>query len=81
MQAARAGLSTDGRTLERFMASMVVAWGLPLADRQRPRGDELAADGIFVAGDWVGDHLLGDAALASGAAAGRWAAVRRAVAV
>ncbi|HEX4982775.1 MAG TPA: hypothetical protein VFV63_13810, partial [Ilumatobacteraceae bacterium] len=81
MQAARAGLSTEGRALERFMASMVVAWGLPLADRRRPRGDELAAEGIFVAGDWVGDHLLGDAALASGAAAGRSAAIRRAVAV
>jgi phytoene dehydrogenase-like protein len=81
MHAARAGLVADGRTLERFMASMVVAWGLPLADRQRPRGDELAADGIVVAGDWVGDHLLGDAALASGAAAGRSAGIRRAVAV
>lgn len=77
--AARGGVGTE-RVFERFMASMTVAWGQPLADRARPRGDELASEGIFVAGDWIGDSLLGDASLASGSAAGTAAARRTAIA-
>ncbi|CAN5454287.1 FAD-dependent oxidoreductase [soil metagenome] len=74
--AARAGLPPTGeRTVERFLADMTVAWGSHQVGVLRPRGDELAAHGIHVAGDWVGDHLLADAALDSGARAGRAAGV------
>jgi hypothetical protein len=74
--ATRAGLPPTGeRTVERFLADMTVAWGSPQVGVPRPRGDELAAEGIHVAGDWVGDHLLADAALESGVRAGRAAAV------
>lgn len=79
--ASRAGLPpSDGRMIERFLADMTVTWGSPTVGVQRPRGDELAAEGIHVAGDWVGGHLLADASLDSGLRAGR-AAARRRVAV
>jgi len=76
--ARRAGVSTDatGRTMERFLAASPVAWGSPTMHTERPRGDEFAAQGVHVAGDWVGDHLLADAALHSGARAGEAAANR-----
>ncbi|HEY3486365.1 MAG TPA: hypothetical protein VGK49_13330, partial [Ilumatobacteraceae bacterium] len=78
--ATRAGLPPrEGRVLDRFLAAPVVSWGSPVVGLTRPRGDELAHEGIHVAGDWVGSHLLADAALGSGAAAGRAAAQRHAV--
>jgi phytoene dehydrogenase-like protein len=62
------------RTLERFLAAPVVAWGTQLPGVERPTGLELASRGVFAAGDWVGDHLLADAAAASGHASGLAAA-------
>jgi hypothetical protein len=77
LHASRAGVpSGDERVVDRFLAPMPVAWGSPTVGAIRPRGDELARDGIHVAGDWVGDHLLADAALDSGARAGLAAANR-----
>jgi phytoene dehydrogenase-like protein len=73
----RAGLPRERRVMERFLHRMTVAHGLPIADRRRPRGDELAADGLFAAGDWVSDEMLADAAIASGAAAARAIVGRR----
>jgi glycine/D-amino acid oxidase-like deaminating enzyme len=76
--AARAGLPAPGeRTVDRFLAEMVVTHGSPTIEHPRPRGDELAAEGVHVAGDWIGDHLLADAAFDSGARAGRAVAARR----
>lgn len=66
------------RDVERFLAAPVVAWGTPVPGVARPTGLELAGRGVLVAGDWVGDHLLADAAVASGVAAGT-AAARRTV--
>lgn len=77
--AARGGVGTE-RVFDRFMASITVAWGRQLPDRSRPRGDELGSEGIFVAGDWIGESLLADAALASGSTAGAAAAARTAIA-
>ena len=62
--------------LDRFLARPTVAWGTPQAGVVRPTGTELAASGFLAAGDWVGGHLLADAALTSGAAAGALAARR-----
>lgn len=79
--AALAGVAASSeRDVERFLAAPVVAWGSPVPGTERPTGLELAADGVFVAGDWVGDHLLADAAVASGAAAGAEAGRRVVVA-
>ena len=80
--AARAGVAPRGeRVLDRFLAAPVVSWGSPVVGVARPRGDELAHEGIHVAGDWVGSSLLADAALGSGAVAGRAAARRHATVV
>lgn len=72
---ARAGGPAPGeRAVERFLAAPVVSWGSPQVGIERPTGLELAASGIYAAGDWVGTRLLADASILSGAAAGRAAA-------
>lgn len=73
--AAVAGVPAE-RDVERFLAASVVAWGRPQVGVDRPTGLELAADGVYAAGDWVGPAMLADAALDSGAAAGAAAATR-----
>lgn len=79
--AALAGVATPpDRDLERFLAAPTVTWGAPVPGVERPTGLELADAGVAVAGDWVGDHLLADAAVASGVDAGLAAARRVAVA-
>ena len=70
----------DERDFERFMAANVVAWGRHQVGIERPTGRELAGDGVFAAGDWVGPGMLADAALDSGAEAGAAAARRAKVA-
>jgi phytoene dehydrogenase-like protein len=65
------------RSLDRFLAAPVVSWGSPVPGVLRPTGLELAAGGVYAAGDWVGDHLIADAAVASGRAAGLAAARAR----
>lgn len=78
--AAMAGVAPPTeRAVERFLAAPVVTWGTPLPDVERPTGHELAERGLFAAGDWVGRHLIADAAVASGRAAGAAASQRVAV--
>ncbi|HWL43550.1 MAG TPA: FAD-dependent oxidoreductase [Ilumatobacter sp.] len=73
--AALAGLPGPAdRDIDRFLAAPVVTWGTPQPHTVRPTGLELADRGLLVAGDWVGERLLADASLTSGAAAGRAAA-------
>ena len=69
-----AGIASDTIVEQRFLAHMHVAWSVPTADRGGLPGrpDALVPwhKRVFVAGDWVGAvGLLGDAAIASGAAA------------
>jgi len=77
---ALAGVEPDAVEERRVLASMTVAHAQPrpgsgLAGRPGIRVP--TSDRCFLAGDWVGDTgLLGDAALASGVAAGREAARR-----
>jgi phytoene dehydrogenase-like protein len=79
---ARAGVvEPSERDIDRFLAAPVVAWGTPMPGVERPTGLELADRGLVAAGDWVGDHLLADAAVASGHASGIAAARRAMVAV
>ena len=71
-----AGVADEDIVARRFLASMTVASTAPRADRGglagRPGTEATGTPGIHLAGDWVGpDGLLADAALASGAAAGR----------
>lgn len=68
------------RLVDRFLHDPVVTWGSPVPGVARPAGDELAARGVWAAGDWVGPHLLADAAVCSGVRSGRAAARRRAAA-
>ena len=73
--ASMAGAPAPGeRSVERFLAAPVVAWGSPVPGLVRPTGHELAGQGIYAAGDWVGDHLIADAAVSSGRSAGLAAA-------
>lgn len=77
--AAAAGIVAPGVVADRFLARMTVSGGIPLAAAGglpgRPPVEVASTPGLFLAGDWVGDEgMLGDAALASGAAAGRAAA-------
>ncbi len=73
--AARAGAAPAAeRTVERFLAAPVVAWGSPVPGVVRPSGLELARDCVYAAGDWLGEHLLADASIGSGRAAGLAAA-------
>jgi phytoene dehydrogenase-like protein len=71
-----AGVSDDDVVAQRFLASMTVACTAPRAALGglpgRPDSGASGTPGIHLAGDWVGpEGLLADAALASGAAAGR----------
>ena len=80
---ALAGLGKSDVVAERFLHRMVVAGGLPLAETGglsgRPPVQVSGADGLYIAGDWVGDQgLLGDAALASGRRAAQLAIERAA---
>ncbi|MEM9039784.1 MAG: FAD-dependent oxidoreductase [Actinomycetota bacterium] len=82
--ARRMGVEPATAIVDRYLHRMVTASGTPLADRRRPHGAELAADGLWAAGDWVapdvpgGEHaLLADAAVGSGAAAARAVARQR----
>lgn len=74
-----AGLPGPGdRLVDRFLAASVVTWGSPVVGIERPTGLELAARGVYAAGDWIGRPLLADASIVSGATAGA-AAARRAM--
>ncbi|MCU4184597.1 FAD-dependent oxidoreductase [Acidiferrimicrobium sp. IK] len=72
-----AGILDDNIVEERFLACMVVTHLLPTPDEGlagRPPVAVREAEGIFVAGDWVGPTgWLADAAMASGECAGRLA--------
>ena len=73
-------------TAVRFLHRVVAATDIPAAASGGLAGRPLTAvpglPGVHVAGDWVGpEGMLADAALASGAAAGRAAAAAREVAV
>jgi len=75
----QAGIGDDDVVTERFLARMVVATAIPTAAggglAGRPGTQVPGLPATFVAGDWVGpEGLLADAALASGADAGRRAA-------
>ncbi len=79
-----AGIDLGDVVAERFLARMVVSAAMPLAElgglRGRPPVVVEGCDGLFLAGDWVGEEgMLGDAVFASGDLAGRSAAasVRR----
>lgn len=78
--AATAGVCDENVVIERFLARMVVTHMVPSPERGldgRPRVavDVDEADGLFIAGDWVGPvGWLADAALASGEEAGKLAA-------
>ena len=71
-----AGVSDDDVLAERFLASMTVAERCPAPHGEDCPGGRMSGStgtpGVHLAGDWVGpEGLLADAALASGAAAGR----------
>jgi len=79
--ATSAGIDADDIVEERFLARMVVTGPLPTAVggglAGRPPVEVPDHPGMLVAGDWVGPTgLLSDAAVASGAEAGRLAANR-----
>jgi phytoene dehydrogenase-like protein len=81
--AADSGIIDDDIVEQRFLARMVVTGAMPIAAQGglagRPPAEVPGLPGAFVAGDWVGPvGLLADAALASGAHAGRLAAARSA---
>ncbi|QXC60336.1 NAD(P)-binding protein [Aquihabitans sp. G128] len=81
--AAEAGVAEADVAEERFLAEMVVTGGLPTAQggglSGRPEASAADRPGVLLAGDWVGPvGLLADAAIASGAEAGRQAARRAA---
>ena len=76
-----AGIREDDVVESRFLSRMVVTGAIPTAAAGglagRPAVDVPGRQGVLLAGDWVGDEgLIGDAALASGARAGRLAAER-----
>jgi phytoene dehydrogenase-like protein len=69
-----AGVGDDDVVTSRFLAHLTVCGAAPIAAAGGLPGRPpvRAGDGLYVAGDWVGDEgLLADAALASGHAAGR----------
>lgn len=81
--AADAGVADDDIVEERFLPRMVVSGGMPTAGAGgcagRPAVVGPERPGVLLAGDWVGSTgLLADAAVASGAEAGRHAAARSA---
>jgi phytoene dehydrogenase-like protein len=70
------GIERDRVVAHRFLARMVVTGGIPIAARGglagRPGVRVPGVDGLFLAGDWVGpEGMLADAAVSSGAVAGR----------
>lgn len=78
-QAVAAGIDARKVVAQRFLRRMVVTGSVPTAASGglagRPPVQVPGADGLLLAGDWVGPvGLLGDAAVASGASAGRAAA-------
>ncbi len=80
-----AGVVSDDIVTSRFLARLTVAGAAPIASAGglpgRPGVTASGAQGVFLAGDWVGpEGLIADAALASGHQAGRAAlqACRRA---
>lgn len=69
----------DRERARQFLGAMPVISAIPLAAkgglRGRPAGAVDGAEGLFIAGDWVGPAgMLGDAAAASGRSAGEAAA-------
>lgn len=77
--AAAAGIDARHVVAQRFLRRMVVTGTVPTAASGglagRPAVRVPGADGLLLAGDWAGDEgLLADAAVASGARAGRLAA-------
>lgn len=77
--AALGGIHEDRVVAHRFLHRMIVMGGVPTAAAGglagRPAVRVAGADGLFLAGDWVGpEGLLADAALHSGRDAGRAAA-------
>jgi len=76
---AHVGVRPEAVVCSRFLARMAVTGTTPLARNGglggRPGVTATGADGVFLAGDWVGPHgHLADAAFASGEAAGLAAA-------
>lgn len=75
---ARTGIGPDEVVRSRYLHRMVALHGIPdpsVGLRGRPPVAVDAADGLFVAGDWVGPSgWLADASVASGEAAGLLAA-------
>jgi phytoene dehydrogenase-like protein len=72
---AEAGVAPSDVVTSRFLARLTVAGAAPVATAgglpARPPVTASGTPGVFIAGDWVGpDGLIGDAALASGHAAG-----------
>jgi hypothetical protein len=81
--AADAGVRDEDIAEQRFLARMVVTGAIPTAATGglpgRASAEIPGVPGAFVAGDWVGPvGMLADAALVSGADAGRRAAARSA---
>lgn len=77
--AAAAGIEQGDAVVHRFLRRMVVTGGIPIAAAGgaagRPDVSVDGAEGLFIAGDWVGPvGLLADAAVASGERAGVLAA-------
>ncbi|MBO0731692.1 MAG: hypothetical protein J2P57_20705, partial [Acidimicrobiaceae bacterium] len=72
-----AGITDDQIVEERFLADMVVTHVLPSLERSlagRPDVTSSGAEGVYLAGDWVGPTgWLTDAAMSSGRRAGRLA--------
>ena len=70
------GIERERVVAHRFLARMVVTGGIPIAAHGglagRPGVRVRGAGGLFLAGDWVGpEGMLADAAVSSGAVAGR----------
>jgi len=64
----------DRVTARRFLPGVVTTHALVEAAAHRPGVDSCSTEGVFVAGDWVGDEgMLADAALASARVASRMA--------
>ena len=56
----------------RFLPNLVASNAIVVAGTRRPAIDASGVDGVYLAGDWVGeDGLLADAAIASASAAAR----------
>jgi phytoene dehydrogenase-like protein len=73
-----AGIEPDAAEEARYLHRMVACGAMPTPDTGGLGGRvgvaDTGDDGVFVAGDWLGPHHLGDAALSTGEDAGRRAA-------